>query len=83
MDNIELVKNFEYLGERHRFRYHEFANLIEWQQLVELNWWQRLFRTDGQDRIWKRIYFGSAIPVEKCLETYKRGQAARNWNTKK
>ena len=77
MDDIELIRNYEYLDSRYRFKYHEFGNLIEWEELVKLNWWQRLFRTNGQKYVWKRVYFGHATPMEACLETYKRGQEAR------
>lgn len=77
MDNIELIRNYEHLNSRYRFKYHEFANLIEWEELVKLNWWQRMFRTDGKEYVWKRVYFGHASPMEACLETYKRGQEAR------
>ena len=77
MDDIRLIREFDFLGNRHRFTYHEFANLIEWEQRVELNWWQRLFRTDGQDHIWKLVYFGSIEPIRVCLETFERGQEAR------
>ena len=77
MDNIELIRNYEHIDTRYRFKYHEFANLIEWEELVKLKWWQSMFRTDGQEYVWKRIYFGHVTPLEKCLETYQRGQLSR------
>ncbi len=77
MDNIELVRTVEFLGSKYRFTYHEFADLIEWEMLVKLNWWQRMFRTDGQERVWKRVYFGHVVPMKMCLETYERGRSAR------
>lgn len=73
MEDMELIVNFNHLNQSNRFKYSEFGNLIEWEQLVYLTWWQRLFRTDGQDRVWKRIYFGHIAPLEKCLETYNLG----------
>ena len=77
MDNMELIRNYKYLNHRYRFKYHEFGNLIEWEELIKLNWWQRLFRIDGQDYVWKRIYFGDSVPLERCLETFNRGEELR------
>ena len=75
--DIDVVKIFDHLDTKYRIRYYGFANLIEFEELVKLKWWQRLFRTDGQEYVWKRVYFGHATPMEACLETYKRGQEAR------
>ena len=80
MDNIELIRNYEHLNSRYRFKYHEFANLIEWEELVKLNWWQKLFRTDGQEYVWKRVYFGHATPMEACLETINVGKKHESSN---
>lgn len=75
-EKTELIVNYEHLNSRYRFRYSEFGNLIEWDELIKLTWWQRLFRTDGQEYVWKRIYFGHIAPVEKCVETFMRGNKA-------
>jgi hypothetical protein len=72
--DIDIVKIFDYLDTKYRIRYYGFANLIELEELVKLKWWQRIFRTDGQEYIWERIYFGHSKPIEVCLEIFKLGQ---------
>lgn len=76
MNHIELTRDYEWLNSRYRITYHEFGNLIEVTELVKYTWWQRLFRTDGQDRYWKRVYFGHIDPLQKAVETYEQGRKA-------
>lgn len=77
MYNIELIKRYEYLGRRYRFIYFEFSNTIRWEELVELKWWQKIFRTGGQDYVWKLIYSGHSSPLEKCLDNFNLGQKVK------
>lgn len=73
-DYIELTEDFEHLNTRYRITYRGFAQLVEIQELVTLNFWQRRFRTDGQERVWKRIYFGHITPLKKAVQLFEHGK---------
>lgn len=77
MDYTDVQQIFEYIDTRYRFTYHGFANLLEIEVLVDLPWYKSMWRTDGQERIWKRIYFGHSTPIEKSLELFKTGNKVR------
>jgi hypothetical protein len=76
MNHIELTRDYKWLNSRYRITYHEFANLIEVTELTKYTWWQRLFRTDGKDNYWKRIYFGHINLLQKAIETFELGRIA-------
>ncbi len=78
MEKIELTRDCEYLNSRYRITYYEFGNIVEVTELVRLKWYQKIFRTDGQEKVWKRVYFGHISPLQKAVETYEIGRKAAN-----
>lgn len=71
MNHIELTRDFEYLNSRYRITYFEFGGLIKMEKLIELSWWQSLFRMDGQDRIWRTLYDGHIEPIQEAVKVFE------------
>jgi len=71
MKTQETQRTFEqFAGDRYKVTIYHGSNVMEIEELIRLSWWKSLWRSDGQEYIWKRIYFGHITPLEEFVSFY-------------